>query len=460
MTNPKETFDFKEWQRKRKYTFIGFFCQAVCLGMEYSLTFITLWLYLDDVMKVENTKFFYSIISAAYLLSQVVSSVVFGRVVDKYRNVSMMFFIGNMLVIVGNILYTLPFTPWLLFVGRLISGGGGCLRAIMTSEVVRSYPPEELTKKFSVMGTAFALGFIFGPAINFAFLKMDFWIYKVHLVYANAPGMYLSCVFVIMQIIATMLIKDLSKEYDLKESLVEAENEGLLLQKNSENEFTSSEFEMSEITNKKNLTAWQVLCKIFKHVDTFLIVFFSFMLMYCIVLFDLWQPLVVIRLLQWGVLELNIVVFGFGIASVAVLLLLSLCPLSDRRMVYLSWICTLSIAAICAIFLVMKLYRHNNELNIVLWVFYGIIFSIMVVMEEIFLIGTMARMTHSTVQAFTESIRLGFSRMGALTALLTAAVTFDYLEYVTLVVMVLSVLGFLLLVWRRKSFIYPKVMVK
>jgi len=108
----------------------------------------------------------------------------------------------------------------------------------------------------------------------------------------------------------------------------------------------------------------------------------------------------------------------------------------------------------------MKLYRHNDELNIVLWVFYGIIFSIMVVMEEIFLIGTMARMTHSTVQAFTESIRLGFSRMGALTALLTAAVTFDYLEYVTLVVMVLSVLGFLLLVWRRKSFIYPKVMVK
>ena len=45
---------------------------------------------------------------------------------------------------------------------------------IFSGELARSYPQEELPSKFSTMGMAFGLGFIVGPGINFAFLKMDF----------------------------------------------------------------------------------------------------------------------------------------------------------------------------------------------------------------------------------------------------------------------------------------------
>ena len=60
-----------EWQGRRSKTFIGFLCQAVALGMEYSLTFITLWLYLTEMVHTTHPKLYYSAVSASYLLSQV-----------------------------------------------------------------------------------------------------------------------------------------------------------------------------------------------------------------------------------------------------------------------------------------------------------------------------------------------------------------------------------------------------
>lgn len=113
--------DILEWKGRRTKTFIAFICESVALGMEYSLTFITLWLYLESIHTTQP-KMFYGLISAAYLLSQIVSSMMLGRIADKFRNIKTMFFFGNFLIIVGNILYTIPYSPWMLFSGRLISG--------------------------------------------------------------------------------------------------------------------------------------------------------------------------------------------------------------------------------------------------------------------------------------------------------------------------------------------------
>ncbi|XP_057306561.1 uncharacterized protein LOC130644822 [Hydractinia symbiolongicarpus] len=450
--------DIKRWEKKRQRTFIAFIFQAIGLGMEYSLTFITLWLYLEDTLKASHLKLFYSLISAAYLTAQVVSSIVIGQIVDKHRNVSSMFLFGNTLIVIGNVIYTIPYSPWNLFAGRLISGGGGCLRSIMTSELARSYPADKLSSKFSIMGMAFGLGFILGPGINFAFLKADFFIGQLHISYTNAPGCYLAIIFILIQVLATCLVSDLSKEYDLKDQETIGEK---IVQyaavANSDDE--NNEFLPPNEHQDRNRSGIRVFNQLLKHTDTLIILLFSFMFMYCMVSFDLWQPLAVVKLMHWGVLEINIIIFGYGLASVTVLLIIAYRPLSDHSIVYFSWVCTLSITLIQLMYIVFTVYNTNYILNVVLWTFYGILFAIIVVMEEVFLIGVMAKMTSSREQAFTESIRLAFSRSGALIALLTAAISFTQLEYVCTCLAVLSFFGFLVLVWRRKPLQNPFIII-
>ena len=144
-------------------------------------------------------------------------SVLFGALFDRYRNARVMILIGNLCIISGNILYTIPFSPWYLFAGRLISGGGGCLRSIMTAEIVRAYPESELSGKFSSIGLSFALGFVFGPLLNIPFTKEHFWLFGIPISYANAPGLVLTVIFIVIQLLDFYLVSNLSLEYDMKE---------------------------------------------------------------------------------------------------------------------------------------------------------------------------------------------------------------------------------------------------
>ena len=66
-----DDMEHETWLRKRRHTFIAYLIETCALGMEYSLTFITLWMYLKDVIQTKDLNFFYSSISAVYLISQV-----------------------------------------------------------------------------------------------------------------------------------------------------------------------------------------------------------------------------------------------------------------------------------------------------------------------------------------------------------------------------------------------------
>ena len=58
----------EKWKRKRKITTIIFTIQTLFLGFEYSVTFLTLWLYLKNLVKPELPKVWYGFVSVAYLV--------------------------------------------------------------------------------------------------------------------------------------------------------------------------------------------------------------------------------------------------------------------------------------------------------------------------------------------------------------------------------------------------------
>lgn len=178
------------------------------------------------------------------------------------------------------------------------------------------------------------------------------------------------------------------------------------------------------------------------------------------VAFDMWLPMMIIDELDMGVTELNGIVFGFGCISAVILLLLSWKQFDDQAMFKLSLICVLCLGLMEVIFGSMKLFKQPLYVNVVLWVVWGTLFAVVVVMDEVFLIGILAKMTSSRIQTFNESLRLAMTRAGALIALVTAAMLFEYVEYLCLAGVVFSVVVFMVLVCRHKTFKNPTLIIR
>ncbi|XP_066921343.1 major facilitator superfamily domain-containing protein 8-like [Clytia hemisphaerica] len=464
------TLDYKSWEKRRKRTSKIFYFQSIALGMEYALTFVTLYVYLKDVIKTKHVDEFYSVISAIFILSQITMSLIFGHLFDKYRNLHTMFFVGNVLIIIGNILYTIPYSAWNLFAGRLISGGGGSLRAIMTSELTRSYPEEELLPQFSAMGMSFAMGFIIGPVINFVFIKADFKFLGIQIGYANGSGLILTFVFIFVLFLATFGVSDLSKEYDMKETRMHGVNKGdtsLADERFEETRLDDAKEKegMPLVENNQNgseemmekFGVLKTLAILFGSVDVVLILFFSLFFMHCMVCYDIWQPMASIDFLKWGILEINIINLGYGVTAAGIFLIVLFNPMSEKVLVYAAMVCVLCLGCIQVMYAVLKICRPGSTVSILLWIGYTLWFAIVIIMEEVFFINTMSRLIPSSIQAFSESVRLSFSRAGAVIGLLTAAFSFHYIHYVCAGYLVITGIVMVLLIWRRKRFQHPQV---
>ena len=558
----------------------AFVMECVLLGMEYSVTFLTLWIYITTLVKTDQPKLFYSLISSAYLLSAVVLSIGIGRWVDRTRSIRVTFFVCNSCVILGNLMYAYHKSPWFLVAGRFLCGIGGPLRSVISGEVSRCFPSDQVMKKFSTMGTAFSLGFIMGPGVNFIFKDVDVFLGPFHLTVANISGFYMASFFAILQVIVIFTVSDLSKEYDLKademqfkrtirtasqrvrntsyikphvSAPVKIKNTEPLQQQLDENfaasmnenfeddvnisqrsfeatdfpdhnsymnsstllpfrdlSLTNSIFAQSTIQNlsiqrsvaidkmekpalfpqtftradcllsvsvmiangslvedqtneyliQTPSSVVEILKQIVSSVDAILVFFLSFSMYFWMVAFDMWLPMMVIDVLGMGMTELNGIVFGFGCISAVVLLLLSWNKFSDKTMYKLSLVCVAALAVMEVIFGSMKLFHQNLYLNILLWIVWGTLFAIVVVMDEVFIIGILAKMTNSNIQTFNESLRLSMTRAGALVALISSGMLFQYVEYLCFAGIIFCVITFFLLVWRRSFFQNPTLIIK
>ena len=120
--------------------------------------FVNLWVYIQTLVETDNPKIYYSAIAVAYTLFSAVFSIFMSKIADQYRCIRKIFFLTNVALIGGNLLYMVPTSPWFLLLGRLLAGTGPSQRTIITGEIARSYRHEELTSKFSLMAMSYAFG--------------------------------------------------------------------------------------------------------------------------------------------------------------------------------------------------------------------------------------------------------------------------------------------------------------
>ena len=102
---------------------------------------------------------------ASYSIMQLIFSPVLGRLSDKYgrRPVLLISIIGTG---IGFLILGFATTLWMLFAGRILDGITGGNISTAQAYIADITTKEERAKGMGLLGAAFGLGFIFGPAIG------------------------------------------------------------------------------------------------------------------------------------------------------------------------------------------------------------------------------------------------------------------------------------------------------
>ena len=193
--------------RKRKATVACFIVRMFLLGAEYAIILPSIWLYL----KTFNVDpWFLGIVIAVYPFAAVISLPVVGYLFDKLKRIKEIILILNSFEIIGNIVYSLPISPWMIFSGRFLAGLGDGFYACATSEVVHTYPVSQRTSIFALLELGRVLGVTFGPALNFFLSKVNFHIGSWRIDSGTSPGLFMALLWILCQVITVYYTSNLS----------------------------------------------------------------------------------------------------------------------------------------------------------------------------------------------------------------------------------------------------------
>ncbi len=128
-----------------------------------------------------------------YSLMQCVFAPILGKLSDRIgrRPVLLVSIIGTSL---GFLLMGFAQTLWLLFAARIIDGATGGNISTAQAYIADVTPPEQRSRGMGLIGAAFGLGFIFGPAIGGLMSRVSLgapFLFAAALAAANAVAIYL-----------------------------------------------------------------------------------------------------------------------------------------------------------------------------------------------------------------------------------------------------------------------------
>ena len=119
---------------------------------------------------VEGTRFNASasmvgLLFASYSIMQLLFTPILGRLSDKYGRRPILL-ISLMGTAAGFLILGLATSLWMLFLGRIIDGISGGNISTAQAYIADVTTPQERARGMGIIGAAFGLGFIFGPAIG------------------------------------------------------------------------------------------------------------------------------------------------------------------------------------------------------------------------------------------------------------------------------------------------------
>ena len=102
------------WQKKRKWMFINNCFVAIAYGLSLNAYLPTEYLYLKETVKVEKLELYFGISHFMLYFSGAISGIIASIYADYTKNIREICLFENVLNIIGNLMYSLYYSPYLI----------------------------------------------------------------------------------------------------------------------------------------------------------------------------------------------------------------------------------------------------------------------------------------------------------------------------------------------------------
>ncbi|VDO08317.1 unnamed protein product [Rodentolepis nana] len=199
-------------QRKAKYP-IAFIASTwgLLTNIERAIIIPTMWLFFTTYWGPETAADFYGSTLGVFSLSILIATPIFGYAGHYGVSVKFLLLLANLLEILGNLAYLWAYSPWAVFMGRLLAGIGASCEPPMYADLTRSTEINERTPFIIVLLLSRQVGLIFGPAFTLILKKLDLRIFDMKVNVYNGPGLVMACLWIVHSILIVIFYPNLDK---------------------------------------------------------------------------------------------------------------------------------------------------------------------------------------------------------------------------------------------------------
>uniref|UniRef100_A0A671Q7U3 Major facilitator superfamily domain-containing protein 8-like n=1 Tax=Sinocyclocheilus anshuiensis TaxID=1608454 RepID=A0A671Q7U3_9TELE len=195
-----------DYRQKRKLSFLTIGLIFLLSGVEYAVILPTIWRYLQ---LLEAPPYFLGLGLSAFSFSGLVSGPVFGHWSDKTRATKTIILFSNVFEIVGNFMYFMGYSKWLLLSSRLVAGIGAGAGSSIFGFLTRTTLPDERARVFADVMACRQAGLLIGPAFNIFLRLCDFKLGPFVVNKYTSPGLFMCGMWVLMQFAVMVLYWDI-----------------------------------------------------------------------------------------------------------------------------------------------------------------------------------------------------------------------------------------------------------
>uniref|UniRef100_A0A8C9RME5 Major facilitator superfamily (MFS) profile domain-containing protein n=1 Tax=Scleropages formosus TaxID=113540 RepID=A0A8C9RME5_SCLFO len=192
-------------RRKRELTFVTVGFIFLLSGVEYAVILPTVWRYLQTL---GAAPYFLGLGLSAFSLSGLLSGPVFGHWSDRTRTTKNIVLLANIFEIVGNFMYFMGFSKWLLLSSRLVAGVGAGAGSSIFGFLAWSTAPEDRATVFAAVMACRQAGLLIGPAFNVFLRLCDFRLGPFVVNKYTSPGLFMCAMWVLLQILVVFMYWD------------------------------------------------------------------------------------------------------------------------------------------------------------------------------------------------------------------------------------------------------------
>ncbi|KAJ8374271.1 hypothetical protein SKAU_G00048510 [Synaphobranchus kaupii] len=212
-----------DYRRKRKLTFFTIGLIFLFSGIEYAVILPTIWMYLQTL---GAAPYFLGMGLSAFSLSGLLCGPLFGLWSDRTRTTKNIILFSNIFEIIGNFMYFMGYSKWLLLASRLVAGIGTGAGSSIFGFLTRTTASKDRATVFAVVMACRQIGLLIGPAFNIFLRLCDFQLGPFVLNKYTSPGLFMCALWMLLQLVVLFLYWDLPPQETGDPGGGEGETEG------------------------------------------------------------------------------------------------------------------------------------------------------------------------------------------------------------------------------------------